>query len=210
MKRIGCYYRVSTDKQELVSQRLAVEAWIKALPTKPQSVRVFQDEAISGANNDRPGYLAILEAAKRGEIDTIVCFKLDRFSRSATHAIRTIIDLDAMGVGFVATSQPSLNLSSDNPFRRTMLAVFADIAELERETIVSRVKAGMEAARKRGSKIGNQHLGEDQKAKIRNLSASGFSQGIIAKQLGLCRMTVWRVLAGRLDQKIRGDDRSRE
>ena len=80
-------------------------------------------------------------------------YKLDRFSRNATDAIRTLLDLDECNVAFVSVTQPVLNLGHDNPFRRTMLAAFAEIAEIERQTIVQRVKAGLEAAKQRGIKL---------------------------------------------------------
>ena len=67
-----------------------------------------------------------------------------------------------------------------------MLAAFAEIAEIERQTIVTRVKAGLEAAKKRGVKLGaptkitdQQHLDVLEKRK------AGMSFRAIAKELGL-------------------------
>ena len=82
-------------------------------------------------------------------LDTIVVYRLDRFSRHASSAIKLILSLDEVGVAFISVS--SLLLIWDEvPFRRTMLAAFAEIAEIERDTIISRVKAGLDAARKGG------------------------------------------------------------
>ena len=50
------------------------------------------------------------------------------------------------GSHIYSVTQPVLNLGHENPFRRTMLAAFAEIAELERETIVAQVVAELEAA----------------------------------------------------------------
>ena len=96
----------------------------------------------------------MLKTAYKGSIDTIVVVRLDRFSRNASTAIRMILDLDEVGVAFISVTQPVLNLGHNNPFRRTMLAAFAEIAEIERETITARVKAGLLAAKKRGVKLG--------------------------------------------------------
>lgn len=156
MKNIAIYYRVSTDRQDIASQENAVQAWLEGLsPEKrPQNVLTFVDEGISGKTTKRPEFTKLLDAAYSGKIDTIVVYRLDRFSRHASTAIRLLLNLDEAGVGFISVTQPVLNLGHENPFRRTMLAAFAEIAELERETIVARVVAGLNAARKRGVALG--------------------------------------------------------
>lgn len=196
MQNIAIYYRVSTDKQDLISQRDAVESWLNAIPKdkRPTSVRVFQDEGRSGKDDGRPGFQTMLTEAKSGAFDTIIVYKLDRLSRSANTAIRTILDLDSQGVAFVSTSQPILNLGHENPFRRTMLSAFAEIAEIERETTVARVKAGLDAARRRGVKLGRPAVSRQKKARIRELLDAGFDQATISRQLRLSRTTVWKVL----------------
>ncbi|RZA11505.1 MAG: recombinase family protein, partial [Proteobacteria bacterium] len=156
MKSVGIYYRVSTERQDLESQKHAVETWLERLePEKrPKKVLVFSDEGLSGTNLNRPGYKKLLEAANAQKIDTILVYRLDRFSRNASDAIKTLLSLDEAGVGFISITQPVLNLGHENPFRRTMLAAFAEIAEIERQTIVTRVKAGLKAAKERGVKLG--------------------------------------------------------
>ena len=156
MQNLAVYYRVSTDKQDIDSQRVAIEQWLNALQEhkKPKNIYFYQDEGISGKTLNRPGLNQMLKAAYAGKLDTIVVYRLDRFSRHASSAIRLILTLDEAGVAFISVTQPVLNLGHENPFRRTMLAAFAEIAELERETIVARVQAGLQAARKRGVRLG--------------------------------------------------------
>lgn len=156
MKNVAIYYRVSTDKQDLDSQVQTVTKWLEELhdDKKPSKVHVFKDEGISGKTMNRPGFQSMMQLAYERRIDTIIVYRLDRFSRNATTAIKTILNLDEVGVGFISVTQPVLNLGHENPFRRTMLSAFAEIAEIERETIVTRVRAGLEAAKKRGVKLG--------------------------------------------------------
>lgn len=195
MKRVGVYYRVSTDKQDLQSQRNAVEKWLASCSPQPERVELFKDEGRSGYDKRRPAYRELMDCVVRGQIDTIVVYRLDRFSRSASDAIRTLLELDDYGVGFVSVTQPILNLGHDSPFRRTMLAAFAEIAEIERETIVARVKAGLEAARKRGSVLGRpkkvtaRHLEQ-----ARTLRASGMSYQKIAGEINLSKGKVFAML----------------
>lgn len=152
--RIAIYYRVSTDKQDLESQKITVEKWISELKEPPSKIHVLKDEGISGTHENRPAYKELMHLAVNRSIDLIVVYRLDRLSRNATVAIRTLLELDEYGVGFISVTQPVLNLGHSNPFRRTMLAAFAEIAEIERDTIVARVRSGLDAARKRGVTLG--------------------------------------------------------
>ncbi len=197
MKKVAIYYRVSTEKQDLDSQRQAVEKWISDLPEdkRPTHTKVFTDEGISGKTVNRPGFQALLDAAYKHEIDTIIVYRLDRFSRHATTAIRYLLNLDEAGVAFVSVTQPVLNLGHENPFRRTMLAAFAEIAEIERETIVARVKAGLEAAKKRGVKLGAPRVIDDEKRhRALTLRNQGMSLRKIAKDMKVSLGTVHNLL----------------
>lgn len=188
MKNLGIYYRVSTDKQDLASQKTAFQAWLAALPEtgRPLSVQVFKDEGRSGRDSQRTGYQALLRAAFEQKIDTIAVYRLDRLSRNATEAIQVLLTLDQAGVGFISITQPVLNLGLDNPFRRTMLAAFSEIAEIERDTIVTRVQAGLEAAKKRGVRLGRPpSLNKEQQLEVRRLRAEGWSYQRIASELGI-------------------------
>jgi DNA invertase Pin-like site-specific DNA recombinase len=156
MQNIAIYYRVSTDRQDLSSQRFEINRWLEGLAAdnKPKKIYEYVDEGISGRSLNRPGFKKMLDDAFNKKVDTIVVYRLDRFSRHATTAIRLILQLDEVGVAFVAVNQPVLNLAHENPFRRTLLTAFAEIAEIERETIVARVVAGLAAARKKGVVLG--------------------------------------------------------
>lgn len=190
MQHIGVYYRVSTDRQDLASQKTAFQDWLKTLSPmqQPLSVSEFKDHGLSGKNSQRKAYQALLKAAFEQRIDTIVVYRLDRLSRNATDAIQTLLTLDQAGVGFISITQPVLNLGLDNPFRRTMLAAFSEIAEIERDTIVSRVRSGLAAAKKRGVQLGRpRRFSPAQQKEVRRLHATGMSFAKIALQLGMSR-----------------------
>lgn len=196
MKRIAVYYRVSTDKQDFESQKYAIDQWLASLPDtkKPSSIVTFEDFGRSGKDSNRPGFKAMLAAADASEIDTIVVYRLDRFSRDANTALRSILDLDSKGVAFISVSQPVLNLGHDNPFRRTMLCAFAEISQLERETTVARIKSGLEAAKLRGSKLGRPRGSNYKDETIVRLRAEGKSIRRVARMARVSKTTVMRVL----------------
>lgn len=193
MKHVAIYYRVSTDRQDLASQKNAVERWLEALPEekKPLSIKVFKDQGISGKTALRKGYQDLLKAAYEKQIDTIIVYRLDRLSRNATEAIQTLLSLDQAGVGFISVTQAVLNLGLDNPFRRTMLAAFSEIAEIERETIVGRVKSGLASAKARGVKLGRpKKMNAEVQRKVKAMRGEGYTYQAIADALGLGRGTV--------------------
>ncbi len=198
MQKVAIYYRVSTDRQDLESQKTTIEKWLSDLPDdrKPKSPPlVFEDHGISGKTMNRPGFQALMDAAYAKKIDTIIVYRLDRFSRHATTAIRLLLNLDEAGVAFISVTQPVLNLGHENPFRRTMLAAFAEIAEIERETIVARVRAGLDAAKKRGVRLGAPlKISAEKRSRALELKALGLSYKKIAKELELSVGTVHNLL----------------
>jgi DNA invertase Pin-like site-specific DNA recombinase len=197
MNKVAIYYRVSTERQDLDSQRNTVEKWLSELPPEkqPKKVTVFQDEGISGKTTNRPGFQAMLDAAYASKVDTIIVYRLDRFSRNATTAIKLILNLDESGVAFVSVTQPVLNLGHENPFRRTMLAAFAEIAEIERDTIVARVRAGLDAAKKRGVRLGAPFkVSDERRDEAAAFKARGLSYRDIAKRMDLSVGTIHKLL----------------
>ncbi len=201
MKHVGVYYRVSTDRQDLASQKSAVKSWLEALPEdkRPLSLTEFKDHGQSGKNSQRKEYQALLKAAFESKIDTIIVYRLDRLSRNATEAIQILLTLDQAGVGFISVTQAVLNLGLDNPFRRTMLAAFSEIAEIERDTIVGRVKQGLEAAKKRGVTLGRpRSVSDEQIDTIRELRGEGLSFQKIADRMTMPVTTVKHVARNHL------------
>lgn len=197
MDKVAIYYRVSTDKQDLASQKHAVGEWMKSHPKQPSKIIVLEEPGMSGKDNNRPKFRELMDMAMSRTIDTIVVYRLDRFSRDANTAIRTILDLDSHGVAFISVTQPVLNLGHEMPFRRTMLAAFAEIAELERETIVARVRSGLEAAKKAGTKLGAPVKVSPAKQRVaRELRVQGSSYKSIAKHLDISVGSVHSMING--------------
>ena len=194
-ERVAVYYRVSTDRQDLHIQREAVERWLAERSPPPRKVYTLKDEGYSGNNPRRPAYRELMRLVTARKIDVIVVYKLDRFSRSASTAIRTLLALDDYDVGFVSVTQPIISLEQDNPFRRTMLAAFAEISQIERETIVARVHAGLQAAKARGVKLGRpSKTNADTVYLAKQLRQSGLSYAKIAHHLNLSKGKVHNML----------------
>ncbi len=140
MKKIG-YARVSTEDQNLALQIVALQ--------KAGCERLFTDQGISGATFVRPGLSAALDAACAG--DSLIVWRLDRLGRSLTHLVMLIDELGTRGVQFVSLTE---SINTTNSGGRLMLHMMAALAEFERTLISERTRAGMQAARARGARVG--------------------------------------------------------
>jgi DNA invertase Pin-like site-specific DNA recombinase len=140
MKLVG-YARVSTVEQNLDMQITALQA--------AGCTEIFTDQGLSGADFQRPGLLTALKKVKRG--DMLVVWRLDRLGRSLVDLIQTVNGLSKRGCDFRSLTE-SIDTSSSGG--RLLFHVMAAMAEFERAIISERTKAGMEAARARGSRLG--------------------------------------------------------
>lgn len=186
MKRIAIYYRVSTDEQDLNSQMKAVETWLDSRADKPDAVEIFKEIGRSGADKTRPEFNRLMHMAKLGVYDTVVVYAIDRFSRSSGHFLSTVNTLFELGIGFFSVSQPHFNFTAENPFRFSMLALFSDMAQLERNLLVMRTKDGLKAARKRGVQLGRRHTLNEQKQKeVKAMVEEGKTPAEITREINI-------------------------
>jgi len=136
-KRIG-YARVSTADQSLDMQ---IDALIKAGCDRKD---VYEEKA-SGAKDDRRVLAEVLRTLRPG--DTLVVYKLDRLARSTRRLIEIAEVLAENNVELVSVQD---GIDTTTPTGRAMFKMIGIFAELEREMIVERTKAGLIAARARG------------------------------------------------------------
>ncbi len=138
-RRVGIYLRISTDDQNIETQRRELQAWAER--AGHAVVKVFDDKGISGAKgrDQRPAFDALLKAAVRREIDMIAVWSSDRLGRSLSHLVEVLQTLRDTGTGLYVHTQA---VDTTTPAGRalSMLAVFA---EFEREMILARVNAGL-------------------------------------------------------------------
>lgn len=185
------YYRVSTEEQSLDMQRVAVQRFLQE-KSYSDDIREYQDLAMSGAKIDRPGFLKMLSDVSKGKIKAVIVYKLDRLTRDAHTAIDLVLKFDKLGVEFISVTQPMFQPGT--PFRHAIIAIFAELAQMERQMIVDRVKAGLDAARKRGVKLGAPIKARGPEVeKILYLRAQRKSFKAISKEVGLAVGTVWKV-----------------
>lgn len=172
------YVRVSTGKQD----------WQLQADTLTQNdVGWFVTETASGAaGTPRPVRDALL--AKLGEGDRLVIWKLDRLGRSTVEVLNIIEDLKRRGVQLVSITDC---LDTATPQGMLTLTILAAMAQYERELIAERTKAGIEAARARGTHVGRPPVVNREVIKaVGEMTSTGSSIPEISRLLGISERSV--------------------
>jgi DNA invertase Pin-like site-specific DNA recombinase len=154
-------------------------------------VASFHDQGHSGAKTARPELQRLLAAARRREFDVLVVYRSDRLFRSLTHMVATLDELAALGIAFASTSEP---FDSSTPQGKLLLHLVSAFSEFERSVLVERTKAGLDAARRRGRKLGRPTVRVDVLRAIA-LRSKGLSLQKVAMELGVGVGTLHRALA---------------
>lgn len=150
LARVALYLRVSTKEQTAENQELELRAWAERQGLKV--VKVYADTA-SGARSDRAALAAVLGGAHRREFDVLLIWSLDRLSREGIGPMSRYMDqLRTAGVRVQSHQEPWVDTAS--PVWDLLLAVFAWVAQQERQRIGERVRAGQARARAQGVHLG--------------------------------------------------------
>lgn len=192
MSRIA-YYRVSTEGQSFEAQRQALGGGID---------REFVDEAVSGATlaAERPGFAKLLSYVREG--DTLCVYALDRLGRDALDVQSVVRRLLNMGVVVEVRGLGTIGRGVGE----IIVAVLAQIADMERQRIKERCDAGRVAARASIAATGRTHrgkasLGRPPAANASEVAewrrANGASIRDTMKRFGVSKATVTRYCAGR-------------
>ncbi|MBX6334941.1 recombinase family protein [Candidatus Saccharibacteria bacterium] len=178
------YARVSTQDQHLDMQ-------IDAL--KQYGVdKVFTDK-MSGTKTDRPQLEEMMKYLRPG--DTVVVWKLDRIGRSTKHLVELMEHFKANGINFVSLKD---NIDTSTAVGKLIFTIFAALAEFERDMIVERTKAGLEAARARGRKGGRPRKDTDKiKLALKMYDSKQYSVDEITKATGVSKPTLYRYVRTR-------------
>ena len=177
------YARVSTTDQNPQLQLDALE--------EVGATRIFTDHGVSGSTASRPHLDACLDHLREGDVLTV--WKLDRLGRNTQHVLAVVDQLTTRGIGFRSLTE---GLHTEGPMGKAMLTIMAAFAQLERDTMIERTRAGLAAAAANGRKGGRPRKVDDaDAAKARQLREKGITATDIAKMLGVSRATVYRYLA---------------
>ena len=115
------------------------------------NIVVYEDEGFSGGNTARPQFQAMVNAIRKGEIDLVICYRLDRITRNLNDFSGMMKDFEEYNVIFVSVKE---QFDMTNPMGKAMMNLTAVFAELERETIRDRIRDNMHELAKHGRWLG--------------------------------------------------------
>ncbi len=184
--RVAIYARVSTTDQSPDSQLLDLRKYV--LDRGWQIYREFVDEGISGTKDSRPALDQLMDDARKRRFDVVLVWRFDRFARSTKHLILALEEFRNVGIDFVSYQE---NIDTSSPLGSAIFTIISAVAQLERDIIAERVKAGLRRARENGKKLGRPRVTVDAD-KIAALRAQGHSWREIAEELGIGKGTAQR------------------
>lgn len=181
------YARVSTRDQDPTRQ---VDALVAA---GVDSDAIYVDHGVSGMKTSRPEWDRLVDHLRPG--DTVLVTELSRLGRTVRGLVVLVDDLAKRDVGVRSLTQGIDTTPGRGAVSTLLLAVFAALAEIEREVLVERTLDGLAAARARGRVGGRPRaLTDEQIAAARDLAAARRPHAEIARTLGVSRSTVFRAL----------------
>ena len=187
MTRAALYMRVSTVDQHPETQLLDLRQM--AAQRGLDIVHEYTDR-ISGVKAKRPGLDAMMTDARRGRFDVVLVWASDRIARSVKHFLEVLDELGRLKIEYVSFRE---NIDTGGPLGRAIVIIIGAVAELERNLIIERVRAGMRRARLEGQHIGRNPLVLDNAA-IQRDREHGQSLRQIAKGHRVSTATVQRVI----------------
>ncbi len=147
-----------------------------------QLYREYTDNGISGTKDSRPALNELMNDAKKR--------RFDRFARSTKHLILALEEFRNLGIDFVSFQE---NIDTSSPLGSAIFTIISAVAQLERDIIAERVKAGLRRAQEKGKKLGRPRA-KVPKGEIYRLRGHGLSLRQIATQLNISKSTVARYI----------------
>ena len=156
MKKAAIYSRKSlfTGKGESIENQIELcRNYLERYYPDVTDFAIYEDEGFTGGNINRPKFQQLLKDIKSGCIDVLICYRLDRISRSVADFATTYNMLEEHNVSFVSLKE---QFDTSTPMGKAMLYISSVFAQLERETIAERVKDNMLLLSKTGRWLGGQ------------------------------------------------------
>jgi len=174
------YMRTSKTTQELALQRDALEKY---------GVSEIYEEQVSGVKN-RPQLEKLLSKLQKG--DTLVVWKLDRLGRTAKELVNLVDAFDKRGIHFVSLTE---NIDTVSPTGKFLETILCAMAAMERDVLIMRTKAGLEAAKKHGRVGGRPKVPKDKvKEAITLYRSNEYSIAEICQKVQISRATLYRII----------------
>jgi DNA invertase Pin-like site-specific DNA recombinase len=147
--RVALYLRVSTRDQRLTQQ---FRDLVSAVHARGWTVaRVFRERRSGTSGVDRPQWRKLLHEAQLRRFGGVAAVSIDRLGRSALDVLRAVEGFRSRGTKLLLVRE---GLTTEDAAGQLLITVLAGVAQLERDMIADRTRAGIRGARARGAVIG--------------------------------------------------------
>lgn len=184
--RIAIYLRCSTQEQSTDLQRIEIQ---RLADQRGWTDLTFFEDKASGTSTKRPQFAALLTGARKGLLDVIIVWRLDRFARSLKDLVTTLHELSELNVAFVSV-RDQIDLTTSTG--RLMLHLLGAFSQFEADLIRDRVRAGLMAARAKGRRLGRPR--SISAGDVHRLRRDGLSIREIASRLKVSKSAVHKTL----------------
>jgi DNA invertase Pin-like site-specific DNA recombinase len=150
----------------------------------------YSDEGVSGAKDSRPALNQLMNDARKRRFDIVLVWRFDRFARSTKHLILSLEEFRHLGIDFVSYQE---NIDTSSPLGGAIFTIISAVAQLEREIIAERIKAGLRKARSNGKRLGRPRVSVNAE-QVKRLRCQGLSLREIGRRVGVSRTTILDLL----------------
>ena len=186
--RVALYARVSTSDQSPESQLRDLRQYATA-----RGLEIFEyvDSGFSGAKQNRPALDRLMDDARKRRFDSVLVWRFDRFARSTKHLLLALEEFRGIGVQFISYQE---NIDTTSPLGQALFTIVSAVAQLERDLIRERVRAGLRNARAKGKKFGRPRAQIDA-ARVAELRREGLSWSQVCRTLNVSKGSAQRSVA---------------
>lgn len=181
--RVLGYKRVSTIEQNTARQLEGVHTDL-----------IFEDK-ISGKSMERPELQQLLRTAYKG--DTVVIHSMDRLARNLIDLKNIVSELVASGAQVQFLKENLTFSGKADPYSELMLNLMGSFAEFERQLIKSRQAEGIAIKKAAGGYAGKgrkRSITDEQISEVKRRVEAGDKKSVIAKDLGISRESIYKIL----------------
>ncbi len=189
-KKVALYARVSTSNTHQNPETQLLDLRKFSSDREFQVFNEYVDHGISGSKESRPGLDKLMADAKKKRFDIVLVWRFDCFARSVKHLVDALHAFRYLGIAFISYQE---NIDTGSPLGEAMFTIVSAMAQLERDIIRERVKAGLRRAKEKGIRLGRPELQVDM-VKVQKMKDSGISIRKISEELGVSRTTITRIL----------------
>jgi len=187
--KIAIYTRVSTQDQSVDMQITDLRRYCDQRSL--EVYKEYSDQGISGVKDRRPALDDLMNDAKKKKFDAVLCWRFDRFARSAKHLITALEEFRHLGIDFISYQE---NIDTSSPLGKAMFTIVSAIAELERNILLERIRGGLKRAKENGAILGRPKRLDLDVKELQKMRKKGLSFRQIAKQVKACPGTVYKSL----------------